>query len=265
MKIDLRGQVALVTGGSRGIGAAISETLAAAGATVAINFLKDRQHAQKLIEKLRKKRLTGFLVPGDVSDFVQADSVVHQVIEKVRRLDILVNNAGIWKLNPIDNPRVEEMWDRTIQMNLKSTFNMCAHAVPYLTKSKAPKIINISSTAGQRGESNHSDYAASKGAVIAFTKSLAVEVASKGILVNCVAPGWVATDMTYPYLKKVRNRREVIRQIPLGRIADPQDIANARSLSRLPSLHAHHGRDSERQRRLGPLRLIWGHNTQFPY
>lgn len=227
MKIDLKGQVALVTGGTRGIGAATALMLAEAGAIVAVNYDKNERTARAFVEKLRKKKLTAFLAPGDVSDFLVADQIIRDVVSRTRKLDILVNNAGIWKSNPIDSPRAEEHWDRTLGVNLKSAFNLIVHAAPFLAKSKRGRIVNVSSTAGQRGEAGHSDYAASKGGMIALTKSMAVELASSQILVNCVAPGWVWTDMTVPTLKKPKVRKAILSQIPLGKIGQPEDIAGA--------------------------------------
>ncbi|MFH1016988.1 MAG: 3-oxoacyl-ACP reductase family protein [Pseudomonadota bacterium] len=227
MKIDLKGKVALVTGGTRGIGAATSILLASAGAAVAANYSSNQRGARDFARKVARKRLSIFLMPGDVSDSLVAEEVVHRVIERMGHLDILVNNAGIREPNPIDSPRAEETWDRAIKINLKSAFNLCVHAMPHLKRSKDGRIINVSSTAGQRGEPGYSHYAASKAGVIAFTKSLAVELAHHRILVNCVAPGWVWTDMTAEELKKASRRREILRDIPLGKVAQPEDIAAA--------------------------------------
>ncbi len=226
MKIDLSQKVALITGGSRGIGAATSFVLASAGATVAINYLQNKKHAQKLSQKIHRRKFQSFLIQGDVSDFLQAESVVHQIIDRMGRLDIVVNNAGIWEKNPLDNPRAEEAWDKTIKVNLKSVFNVCVHALPHLAKTGG-RIINVSSSAGQRGEANYSHYAASKGGIIAFTKSLACELAHQQILVNAVAPGWVWTDMSTKHLTRSSYRKEALKQIPLGKIAQPEDVANA--------------------------------------
>jgi 3-oxoacyl-[acyl-carrier protein] reductase len=155
-----------------------------------------------------------------------AESVVHQVIDRFGHLDILVNNAGIWERNPIDHPRAETAWDNTIKTNLKSTFNITFHSVPYLRKTKG-RIINIASTAGQRGEAYYSDYASSKGGIIAFTKSLATELGPHQVLVNAVSPGWVWTDMTIKHLSKPAYRKAALREIPLGKFAQPEDVAGA--------------------------------------
>ncbi len=227
MKIDLKGKVALVTGGTRGIGAATSLLLASAGAVVAANYSRNQKGAREFARKVARRRLPVFLLPGDVSDALVAEEVVHRVIERAGRLDILVNNAGIWEPNPIDSPRVEETWDRTIKINLKSAFNLCVHATPHLRKSKDGRIINVSSTSGRTGEAGYSHYAASKGGMIALTKSLALELAPHKILVNCVAPGWVWTDMTAGELKKSGRRQAILREIPLGKIAQPEDVAGA--------------------------------------
>jgi 3-oxoacyl-[acyl-carrier protein] reductase len=227
VKIDLKGKVALVTGGTRGIGAAASILLASAGAVVAANYSRNQKGARAFARKVGKRKLPIFLVPGDVSDSLVAEEIVHLVVERMGHLDILVNNAGIWEPNPIENPRGEEAWDRTLKINLKSAFNLCMHATPHLKRSKSGRIINISSTSGQRGEAFYSHYSASKGGMIALTKSLALELAPNRILVNCVAPGWVWTDMTSAELKKAARRREILREIPLGRVAQPEDIAGA--------------------------------------
>ncbi len=227
MNIDLKGKVAIVTGGSRGIGAAISMAFAAAGATVAVNYLRDEKSAKSFMRKFHQKRYHGFLIPGDVSDYLEADSLVHAVVERVGRIDILVNNAGIWKANPIGNPRADEAWDQTLSTNLKSAFNMSHHSTPFLARSRSGRIINISSTAGVRGEAGHADYAASKGGMIALTKSLAVELAPHDVLVNCVAPGWVWTDMTIPYLRNARHRKAALDEIPLKKFATPEDVAGS--------------------------------------
>ncbi|MFH1262215.1 MAG: SDR family NAD(P)-dependent oxidoreductase [Pseudomonadota bacterium] len=226
MLIDLTGKVALVTGGSRGIGAAISLALGGSGARVAANYMSDHRSAQAFARKMQQKKLVSSLVAGDVGDFLEAESVVRQVIDRFGRLDIVVNNAGIWEPNPIDHPRSEESWDRMIRTNLKGAFNICTHALPYLTKAKG-RIVNIASTAGQRGEPAFSHYAASKGGVIAFTKSLAAELGPYQVLVNAVSPGWIWTDMSMKHLSKPVNRKEALRQIPLGKFGQPEDVANA--------------------------------------
>jgi 3-oxoacyl-[acyl-carrier protein] reductase len=139
-------------------------------------------------------------------------------------VDILVCNAGIWEGAPLDEMS-EDLWDRTMKINLKGTWTVCRAVVSQMKKQRAGKIVMLTSTAGQRGEANYSNYAASKGAQIAFTKSLAEELGEWGISVNAVAPGWVTTDMTHEALGNAKQSEAIARTIPLGKIAAPEDIA----------------------------------------
>ncbi len=221
--ISLDGKVALVSGGSRGIGAAVAKLFAQAGADVAITYSSDRKsavHVKKQIERL------GRICLPVQAQAASANSVRRAVAVTAREfgtIDILVNNAGIWKRAPI-NSMTEKQWDETIDTNLKGTYLFCKAVLP-LMKEKGGKIVNIASTAGQRGEPGYSHYAASKGAVIAFTKSIAAELAPLGIYVNCVSPGWVLTDMTFPALGNRSALRAIERTIPRGMVASPDDIA----------------------------------------
>jgi 3-oxoacyl-[acyl-carrier protein] reductase len=149
---------------------------------------------------------------------------VKTVLNHFGRIDVLVNSAGIWKRG-VMGKMTEKQWDETLDINLKGTFLLCNAVVPVMKKQKAGKIINIASTAGQRGEPFYSHYAASKGGMIAFTKAIAAELAPSGILVNCVSPGWVATDMTSHILTDRRKLTEISKLIPCGRVASPDDIA----------------------------------------
>lgn len=222
--INLKNQVALVTGGSRGIGAATAIMFAKAGAHVAITYLHDKKSANSVVAKIIKLGRKAIAVKGNVAVFSEAQAMVDIVKKKFGKVDILVNNAGVWTEGSVEY-MTEETWDETIDVNLKGTFNMCKAVVPVMKKYKYGRIINIASTAGQRGEAFHSHYAASKGGVIAFTKSLGAELIRSGIWVNCVAPGWVITDMTAPVLKE-KNYREVLRfTIPRAKIATPEEIA----------------------------------------
>ena len=146
------------------------------------------------------------------------------VRNKFQRIDILVNNAGIWEYGKIGE-MTPKQWQRTIEINLTGTFNMCNVVVPIMQKQKYGRIINISSTAGQRGEALHSHYAASKGGIIAFTKSLGPELIRDGIWVNCVAPGWVNTDMVSDVFKNLKETKEIVKSIPRGKVATPEEIA----------------------------------------
>ena len=221
--IDLTGKSALVTGGSRGIGRACCEALARAGARVAINYRVERPWAELLEQRIVEAGGEAFSLAADVAVREEAEMMVDETVDRYGRLDILVNNAGIWKGGPIEEISDGE-WNEMLGVNLTGTFNMVRAAVPYMKSSGGGRIVNVSSTAGQRGEALHSHYAATKGGVIALTKSLAVELARDGILVNCVAPGWVETDMTEEALEG-EARDAIVAAIPLGRVARPEEIA----------------------------------------
>ncbi len=220
--ISLEGKSALVTGGSRGIGRACCEMLAEAGARVAINYRVERPAAEALCRQIQDSGGTALVVEGDVSVPGEAEMIVDETVDRHGAVDIVVNNAGIWKGAPVEEISDGE-WSEMIATNLSGTFNVIRCAVPYM-KQNGGTIINVSSTAGQRGEAFHSHYAATKGAVISMTKSLATELASHGITTNCVAPGWVSTDMTREALES-SEREAIVAAIPLGRVAEPNEIA----------------------------------------
>lgn len=222
--IDLSGQNAIVTGGSRGIGAAIAILLAKSGANVAFTYSHNRKEALKIEQKINAMGSKAFASRVSIEKTGECQKFVRQTLKKFTHIDILVNNAGIWEYGVVGKMSESE-WRRTIDINLTGTFTMCNLLIPIMKRRKYGRIINISSTAAQRGETFHSHYAASKGGVTAFTKSLAVEVIRDGIWVNCVAPGWVRTDMTSNVWKKPRIARKVYDQIPLGRFAEPEEIA----------------------------------------
>lgn len=224
--INLNGKVALVTGGSRGIGAATAIALAKAGALVAITYTSHQERAQRTAEAVRTVGKECLSIKADVSNARQVHKAVTSVRDVYRRIDILVNNAGIWKRASIGS-MTEEQWDKTIDVNLKGTFLFCREVAPLMKKQRGGKIINIASTAGQRGEPYYSHYAASKGGMVAFSKSIAVELAPFNVNVNCVAPGWVDTDMTASALRTHAMRREIVRIIPRGKVATPEDIAGS--------------------------------------
>ncbi|MFC1483860.1 SDR family NAD(P)-dependent oxidoreductase [Candidatus Neomarinimicrobiota bacterium] len=221
--IDLQDQVALITGASRGIGAACARLFAQAGAHIGLVYHSRDDKAQAVkteVEQLGRKAL---LLKGDVSDYSTAKNHVQQVVDTFGKVDILVNNAGIWTY--LETGAGEEAeWDRTIAVNLRSIFNYTDIVVPFMKKAGRGNIIHISSTAGQRGEAFHSHYAATKGGIIAYTKSLAVELAPD-IRVNAVAPGWVDTDMSDEVLSDGTLRQEVVAGIPLKRLPPAEDLA----------------------------------------
>jgi len=221
--ITLQRKIALVTGGSRGIGAAASLLLAQAGAHIALTYHTRKKEAEELREQIVGLGRRCVLIRTDASSEKSIRHAIREVKKAFGRIDILVNNAGIWKKAPLTSMSSRQ-WDLTVDTNLRGTFLFCREAVP-LMKRRGGKIINIASTAGQRGEPLYSHYAASKGGVIAFTKSIAAELASFDIQVNCVAPGWVDTDMTSPVLRSQRRRKAIEASIPRGRVATPEEIA----------------------------------------
>jgi 3-oxoacyl-[acyl-carrier protein] reductase len=223
MKVDLSGRTALVTGGSRGIGRAVAELLGRAGARVAVAYRSDAEAANLVAREVALAGGEAKAIAADVSDPGEARRLVRDVLAAWGRLDILVVSAGIWE-EDVAGAGSLATWDRAIAVNLRGAFLVTDAAIPHLEKT-AGSIVFISSTAGQRGEARHSAYAATKGALISYTKSLAVELGPRGIRVNCVAPGWVETDMTREALADAPARREIERSIPLGRVAQPADIA----------------------------------------
>ena len=222
--LQLRGRVAVVTGGSRGIGRAVVELLSELGAHVVVNYLKDQQAAEATVTAARGRGVEAISLRADVSDPDEAQQLITAAVEHFKRVDILVCNAGIWEGAPLDEMSVA-LWDRTMDINLKGTWTVCRAVVSQMKKQRSGKIVMLTSTAGQRGEANYSNYAASKGAQIAFTKSLAVELGEWGISVNAVAPGWVSTEMTREALGDAKQREAIARTIPLRKIAEPEDIA----------------------------------------
>jgi 3-oxoacyl-[acyl-carrier protein] reductase len=222
-KIDLAGRTALITGGSRGIGRATADLLARAGARVAINYARDEAAANGAVREIRDAGGEAMALAGDVSDETVARQLVRDVVAAWGRLDILINNAGIWEEDVAGRGDVA-VWDRTYAINLRGAYLVTDAAVPHLEK-HGGSIVFVSSTAGQRGEARHSAYAASKGALISYTKSLAAELGPRGIRVNAVAPGWVDTDMSRASLDNPKERAEIEKLIPIGRVASAADIA----------------------------------------
>lgn len=222
--LALNGRVALITGGSRGIGRAIVELLARLGVDVAINFVSDEKSAAAVVSSAKEKGVRAIAVAADVSSVAQSETLVQETLRQLNRIDFLICNAGIWEGGPVESIP-EELWNRTIDVNLKGTWTVCRAAVPVMKNQRFGRIVIISSTAGQRGEANVSNYAASKGGQVSFTKSLSSELAQFGINVNCVAPGWVHTDMTDDVFEDKERLKSVNATIPLGRMATPEEIA----------------------------------------
>ena len=173
----------------------------------------------------REKGVESITVQGDVSDFLQAREIAKQTLEKFGHIDLLVCNAGIWEGSPIED-MTEEVWNKVINTNLKSAWAMTKACVPAMKKRESAAIVMVSSTSGQRGEANYSNYSASKGGQISFTKALATELCPK-IRVNCVAPGWIETAMVRPAFEDEAYKQSVLKSIPLNRIATTDDIALA--------------------------------------
>lgn len=221
-KIELAGRVALVTGASRGIGRAIAIAAGEAGAHVAVHYNTREEDADAVVRQLETVGAEALAHAADVRSEEAVAGLVERCIERWGRLDILVCNAGIWKGAAVDRMS-EAQWDEMIDINLKGMYLVTRFAVPHLKSSAAGAIVNISSTAGQRGEAGHAHYAASKGGMIAWTKSLAPELAADGVRVNCVAPGWVHTEMAAEAL--ARDGEAIAAGIPLGRAGQPEEIA----------------------------------------
>lgn len=222
--IDLSRKIAVVTGGSRGIGAATAKMFAQAGADVAINYQRREDSAKAVQDAIKILGRKCLIFRADLARKVDVDNFINAILDAYGRVDILVNNHGIWNHGPIDEMD-EATWDEMMNVNLKSIYFLCNRVVPIMKTQKSGKIINLSSTAGQRGESFHSHYASTKGAIIAFTKSLAPELADYNINVNSVAPGWVDTDMCAEVFSDPDFKESVRQGIPLKRIPLPEDLA----------------------------------------
>jgi 3-oxoacyl-[acyl-carrier protein] reductase len=227
--LSLQNQVALVTGGSRGIGAATVRMMVEAGARVLFNYEKARAKAEQLVRELGPERCAA--VGCNLSGIESARGLVAETVKRFGRLDILVANHGIWEAQdaPIDRMS-DKQWHKTVAINLDSVFSLVRYAVAEMKKQRksgecAGHIVLVSSTAGQRGEAFHCDYAATKGALISMVKGLSTELARDGIYVNCVAPGWVETDMAAPALNDPPTRAKVFATIPMGRVGRPEEIA----------------------------------------
>lgn len=220
--MSLQGRVALVTGASRGIGRAIAISLAEAGADVAVNYAGNVQAAEETAEAVRALGRQALLIKADVGDMEQAESMVKQVLEHFGKLDILVNNAGITRDNLLMRMKEEE-FDQVINTNLKGVFNCMKAVTRPMMKQRFGRIINISSVVGAAGNAGQVNYAAAKAGVIGMTKSAAKELASRGITVNCVAPGFIATEMTDQLSEEMRE--QLLKSIPLGRLGQPEDVA----------------------------------------
>lgn len=226
MNINLESRVAVVTGGSRGIGAATVGAFAKAGACVVFSYRKERQAALRLARSCDASGHAVVAVRADVTRMKDARKLTETAVRRFGRLDILVACAGVWNERPAPIEKMAERdWERMIAVNLKGVYTVIRCAAPQMIRQGRGRIIAVSSTAGQRGEALHSHYGAAKGGVISLVKGLSTELAPHGILVNCVAPGWVATDMCAGVLRDRRETRKTASGIPLGRFARPEEIA----------------------------------------
>ncbi|MBM3298218.1 MAG: SDR family oxidoreductase [Candidatus Aminicenantes bacterium] len=222
--IDLSGKTALITGGSRGIGRATAVLFARAGADVAITYQSRDEAALEVKEAVESLGRQGQVFKVNISEAGEVRRTVEELVAAWGRIDVLVNNAGIWTYLEIGSGN-DRAWKETIGVDLDSVYHFTDAVVPYMKKQGQGCIINVGSTAGIRGEAFHSHYAASKGAINALTKSWAVELAPFQIRVNCVAPGWVDTDMCAEVFSDPQFRESVRQSIPLRRIPPPEDIA----------------------------------------
>ncbi|MGP0020422.1 MAG: SDR family NAD(P)-dependent oxidoreductase [Candidatus Sulfotelmatobacter sp.] len=231
--LSLSGKVALISGGSRGIGAATVRMFAAAGAKVAFSYRSARSEAETLAKECGAD--VCHAVAADLNNPEAARALVAETVRHFGQLDILVANHGVWPSEDVPIERMsDEQWRSTMSINLDGVFGLVKHAVAQMKvqmKSQprrsgpAGHIVLISSTSGQRGEAFHCDYSATKGALISLTKSLASELASAGIYVNCVAPGWIDTDMSAGALADPKTGDKIRSTIPLGRVGSPEEIA----------------------------------------
>jgi 3-oxoacyl-[acyl-carrier protein] reductase len=224
--ISLAGKAAIITGGSRGIGAAAVKMFAQAGADVVFTYNKAKDAAALIQQEAGKHGTRVEAFKADVSRHEANKKLVDHAIARLGRLDIVVANAGVWNLEDLPIEKMtEKQWDEMIRVNLKSVYSLIHFAVPHMIKQKSGKIIPITSTAAQRGESFHTHYGASKGAVVSLVKGLSTELARHNILVNSVAPGWVATDMSNPVLETKAGQKMAAAAIPIGRPATAEEIA----------------------------------------
>jgi 3-oxoacyl-[acyl-carrier protein] reductase len=224
--ISLAGKAALITGGSRGIGAAAVKLFAQAGADVVFSYNKAKDAAKQIEQEAAKHGTRVEAFKADVGRHSENKKLVEQAIARLGRLDIVVPNAGVWNVEDLPIEKMtEKQWDEMIRVNLKSVYSIIHFSVPQMIKQKSGKIIPIASTAAQRGESFHTHYGASKGGIVSFVKGLSTELARHNILVNCVAPGWVATDMSNPVINTKAGGKAIAAAIPLGRAATAEEIA----------------------------------------
>lgn len=217
------GKVALITGATRGIGKQIALTLADGGYDIALNYRKEDENLINTKKEIEEKNVKCLAVKGDISNFEDTEKLVEEVIKEYGKIDVLVNNAGITKDMLLVRMKKED-FESVIDVNLVGTFNVTKNVISYMMKARSGRIINISSVVGVAGNSGQTNYSASKAGIIGFTKSLAKEVASRNILVNAIAPGFIETNMTDVLKDEVKE--EIAKNIPLKRMGNTQDVAN---------------------------------------
>ncbi|MBQ7881890.1 MAG: 3-oxoacyl-[Treponema sp.] len=216
-------KVAFITGATRGIGKQIALTFAQNGYDIAINYRTENEDLEKTKKEIEANNVKCLAVQGDVSNFEDCERFVKQIIEQYGKIDVLVNNAGITKDTLLMRMKKED-FENVIDVNLVGTFNVTKNVISHMIKARSGRIINISSVVGVSGNAGQTNYSASKAGIIGFTKSLAKEVASRNILVNAVAPGFIETNMTDVLKDDVKEN--IAKQIPLNRMGSAQDVAN---------------------------------------
>ena len=217
------GKIALVTGASRGIGKKIALRLAQDGFDIIVNYLFEEEDYEGTVKEIQEQGVKAKAYKADVSNFAEVKQMIDDVVSEFGSIDVLVNNAGITRDGLLARMK-EEDFDDVIRINLKSVFNCCRHAVPYMMKQRSGKIISMASVVGLAGQAGQTNYSASKAGIIGFTKSLAQEIGSRHITVNAIAPGYVNTPMTHALSDKQRD--EIMSRIPLRRGAEVDEIAN---------------------------------------
>lgn len=220
----LNGKVALITGGSRGIGESIVMHFAKEGADIAFTYVSSEEKANLVADAARALGVKVVAIKSDASDYTQAENLINDVVNQFGKIDILINNAGITK-DTLMLRMSEEQWDQVIQVNLKSVFNLTKHALKPMMKQKSGSIINMSSVVGVFGNAGQANYAASKAGIIGFTKSIAKEVGSRNIRCNAIAPGFIETDMTHDLTDE--QKKAYTDNIPLKRLGTGEDVAQA--------------------------------------
>ena len=217
-------KVAIITGGSRGIGKEIAKKFAKENYNLVINYVSEKTNTEELKKEFEELGAEVLFIKTNVTSYEECEKMAKDAINKFGKIDVLVNNAGVTKDSLLLRMK-EEDFDTVINVNLKGTFNVTKACIPYMMKKKSGKIVNISSVVGISGNSGQANYAASKAGIIGFTKSVAKELASRNILANCVAPGYIATDMTNGLSDAVKE--SINNQIPLKRVGMPEEVAKA--------------------------------------